>query len=94
MARQHLESYYAHVDTCLGKYSHLKANILDAGGFNIHACLDTFQSQFRLGGSLSVTQWYQKSAHRYFIILKNCLELSVAAVERQGENSSPSMVIN
>ncbi len=72
----HLNTYHAHVDSCRGKYGDLKAVLLDAGGFNIHECLDTFLSHFRPGGSLSASQWSQLSAHRIFIALRKCLELN------------------
>ncbi len=72
----HLNTYHAHVDSCHGKYGDLKAVLLDAGGFNIHECLDTFLSHFRPGGSLSASQWSQLSAHCIFIVLRKCLELN------------------
>ncbi len=68
----HLYTYHAHVDSCHGKYGDLKAVLLDAGGFNIHKCLDTFLTHFRPGGSLSASQWSQLSAHHIFIVLRKC----------------------
>ncbi len=50
-------------------YADMRATILQAGGYSLSECLDTYNSRYRHHGSQTLHEWYTHTKYKYEVIL-------------------------
>ena len=62
------EAYYNNVSHCTS-YDDMKLVLLNAVGYSITECLNSYPLKFRTGGTKSVIQWYNNWKYKFEVIL-------------------------
>lgn len=95
LAGKYLDIYYKHLDSCAGNWDLMKSHLLNAGGYNIHDCLDMVMSRYRPGGAMSASQWASVAAHRLYVVSKSllCLDSYSDEVHRDFANAMANAAV-